>query len=223
MRLSPDEIIFWQFGFIKLNATIVITWILMMVMAVGAKIITRKISSDMRVSRWQNLLEVIVTSIKKQIEDIGLSQAESYMEFLGTLFLFLLTANFCTILPFYEPPTSSLSTTAALAICVFVAVPFFGILKQGLGGYLKSYLKPTFIMLPFHVISEFTRTVALAVRLFGNMMSGVMILAILLTITPFFFPIFMNLLGLLIGTVQAYIFSVLATVFIAAATRVGGD
>ena len=223
MRLSPDEIIFWQFGFIKLNATIVITWILMMVMAVGAKIITRKISSDMRVSRWQNLLEVIVTSIKKQIEDIGLSQAESYMEFLGTLFLFLLTANLCTILPFYEPPTSSLSTTAALAICVFVAVPFFGILKQGLGGYLKSYLKPTFIMLPFHVISEFTRTVALAVRLFGNMMSGVMILAILLTITPFFFPIFMNLLGLLIGTVQAYIFSVLATVFIAAATRVGGD
>ena len=223
MRLSPDEIIFWQYGFIKLNFTIVITWILMIVMAVGAKIVTRNISSDMCVSRWQNLLEVVVISIKKQIQDIGLSQTERYISFLGTLFLFLLTANLCTILPFYEPPTSSLSTTAALAICVFAAVPFFGILKQGLGGYLKSYLKPTFIMLPFHIISQLTRTVALAVRLFGNMMSGVTILSILLTITPFFFPIFMSLLGLLIGTVQAYIFSILATVFIAAATRVGGE
>ncbi len=223
MRLSPDEIIFWQYGFIKLNATISITWVLMIVMGVGSKFITRRISCDMHVSRWQNLLEVVVISIKKQIEDVGLSQSERYMGFLGTLFLFLFTANICTILPFYEPPTSSLSTTAALAICVFVSVPFFGILKQGLCGYLQSYLRPTFIMLPFHVISEFTRTVALAVRLFGNMMSGVMIVAILLTITPFFFPIFMSLLGLLIGTVQAYIFSVLATVFIAAATRGGGE
>lgn len=223
MRLSPDEIIFWQYGFIKLNFTIIITWVLMIVMVVGAKIITRNISSDMCVSRWQNLLEVIVISIKKQIEDIGLYQTKRYMSFLGTLFLFLFMANLCTIFPFYEPPTSSLSTTAAFAICVFVAVPFFGILEQGLIGYLKSYLKPTFIMLPFHIISQLTRTVALAVRLFGNMMSGVMILSILLTITPFFFPIFMNLLGLLIGTVQAYIFSVLATVFIAAATRVGEE
>lgn len=223
MRLSPDEIIFWQYGFVKLNATIVITWALMIFMTVGAKIITCKLSSDMHVSRWQNLLEIVVISIKKQIGDIGLQQTESYISFLGTLFLFLFTANLCTIFPFYEPPTSSLSTTAALAACVFAAVPFFGILKQGLGGYLRSYLRPTFIMLPFHIISEFTRTVALAVRLFGNMMSGVMILAILLTITPFFFPIFMSLLGLLIGTVQSYIFSVLATVFIAAAVRVGGE
>jgi F-type H+-transporting ATPase subunit a len=223
MHLSPDEIIFWQYGFVKLNATIVVTWLLMVVMAIGAKIITCKLSSDMYVSRWQNLLEIVVISIKKQIGDIGLYQSENYMGFLGTLFLFLLTANFCTILPFYEPPTSSLSTTAALAVCVFVAVPFFGILKQGLGRYLKSYLKPTFIMLPFHIINQLARTVALAVRLFGNMMSGVMILSILLSITPFFFPIFMSLLGLLIGTVQAYIFSVLATVFIAAATRVGDE
>lgn len=220
MRLSPDEIIFWQYGFIKLNATIVITWLLIIIMVTGAKIITRNLSSGIHVSRWQNLLEIIIISIKKQIEDIGLYQSENYMGFLGTLFLFLLTANLCTIFPFYEPPTSSLSTTAALAICVFVAVPLFGIMKQGLGGYLKSYLRPTFIMLPFHIISQLTRTVALAVRLFGNMMSGVMILAILLTITPFFFPIFMSILGLLIGTVQSYIFSVLATVFIAAATRI---
>jgi len=100
-----------------------------------------------------------------------------------------------------------------------VAVPFFGIEEQGLGGYLTSYLKPTFIMLPFNIISEISRTLALAVRLFGNMMSGAMIIGILLTITPFIFPIVMTLLGLLTGMVQAYIFSILAAVYIAAATR----
>ena len=219
MRLSPDEIVFWQFGFIKLNATIVTTWVIMIILAVGAKLVTRNLTKQGNISRWRNLLEVIVINVKKQVQDIGLRKPEKYMGFLGTLFLFLFFSNLCTIFPFYEPPTSSLSTTSALAICVFAAVPFFGIAEHGLAGYLRSYLKPTFVMLPFHVISEFTRTLALAVRLFGNMMSGTMILAILVTITPLLFPIFMNMLGLLIGTVQAYIFSVLATVFIAAATR----
>jgi F-type H+-transporting ATPase subunit a len=130
------------------------------------------------------------------------------------------TAGLCTVIPGFQPPTASLSTTAALALSVFVAVPFFGIEEQGLGEYLKSYTKPTFIMLPFNIISELSRTLALAVRLFGNMMSGTMILAILLTITPFIFPIAMSALGLLTGMVQAYIFSILATVYIAAATRV---
>jgi F-type H+-transporting ATPase subunit a len=101
---------------------------------------------------------------------------------------------------------------------VFVAVPFFGVEEQGLGGYLKSYAEPTIIMLPFNIISELSRTLALAVRLFGNMMSGTMILAILLTITPFIFPIAMSALGLLTGMVQAYIFSILAAVYIGAAT-----
>jgi F-type H+-transporting ATPase subunit a len=128
-------------------------------------------------------------------------------------------AALATIIPGYESPTGSLSTTAALAICVFVAVPFFGIAEQGLRGYLDSYLKPTVIMLPFNIISELSRTLALAVRLFGNMMSGTMILAILLTIAPLIFPIVMSALGLLTGMIQAYIFSILATVYIAAATR----
>jgi len=100
-----------------------------------------------------------------------------------------------------------------------VAVPLFGISEQGVGNYLKSYVKPTFIMLPFNIISEISRTLALAVRLFGNMMSGAMIIGILLTITPFIFPIVMTALGLLTGMVQAYIFFILATVYIAAATR----
>jgi len=219
MRLSPDEMIFWQRGPITLNATIVFTWGLMLVLAIGSKLITRKLSTGMRRSRWQNLLEIVVTGIAQQIGDVGLSHPERYIGFLGTLFLFIAMAAVCTVIPGYEPPTGSLSTTAALALSVLVAVPLFGIEEQGLGGYLKSYVKPTFVMLPFNIISEISRTLALAVRLFGNMMSGAMIIGILLSITPFIFPIVMTLLGLLTGMVQAYIFSILAAVYIAAATR----
>ena len=220
MRLSPDDIVFWQYGFLKLNATIAFTWGLMLVLAVGSRLITRKLSTGLQRSRWQNLLEIVVTAINKQIGEVGLRRPAKYLGFLGTLFLFVAAASLFTIVPGYEPPTGSLSTTAALAICVFVAVPLFGIEDRGLGGYLRVYLKPTFIMLPFNIISELSRTLALAVRLFGNMMSGTMILAILLTITPFVFPIVMSALGLLTGMVQAYIFSILATVYIAAATQV---
>jgi F-type H+-transporting ATPase subunit a len=191
----------------------------MLVLAVGSKLVTRKLSTDQNRSRWQNLLEIVVTGIEKQIEEVGLPHPEKYLGFLGTLFLFLATSSLCTILPGYDPPTGSLSTTVALALCVFVAVPLFGIADQGVRGYLKSYVEPTVIMLPFNIISELSRTLALAVRLFGNMMSGAMIIAILLTITPFIFPIVMTLLGLLTGMVQAYIFSILAAVYIAAATR----
>lgn len=219
MRLSPDEVIFWQLGFIKLNATILFTWGLMLVLAVGSKLVTRKLSTGLQRSRWQNLLEVVVIAIETQIEEVGLRQPARYLGFLGTLFLFVAAAALGTVIPGYEPPTGSLSTTVALALCVFVAVPWFGIEEQGIGGYLRSYVEPTFIMLPFNIISEVSRTLALAVRLFGNMMSGAMIIGILLTITPFVFPVIMTALGLLTGMVQAYIFFILATVYIAAATR----
>lgn len=219
MHLSPDQTIFWQHGFVKLNATIVFTWALMLLLTLGSRLITRRLSTGLARSRWQNLLEIVVTSITKQIEDVGLSQPEKYLGFLGTLFLFVATASLCTVIPGYDPPTGSLSTTVALALCVFVAVPLFGIEDQGLLGYLKSYTEPTVIMLPFNIISEVSRTLALAVRLFGNMMSGAMIIGILLTITPFVFPIVMTMLGLLTGVVQAYIFSILAAVYIASATR----
>lgn len=197
--MSPDELVFWKYGFLVLNSTIVTTWGLMIVMTVGAKLITRNLLTEGPISRWQGGLEIVVTAIQKQIKEVGLQDPSKYLPFLGTLFLFIAVSSLCTILPYYDPPTGSLSTTAALAICVFIAVPFFGVEKQGLGGYLASYLKPTFIMLPFNIISEVSRTLALAVRLFGNMMSGTMIVGILLTITPLFFPIFMSLLGLLTG------------------------
>ena len=191
----------------------------MFVLAVGSRLITRKLSTGLKRSRWQNLLEIIVTGINQQIEEVGLKHPEKYLGFLGTLFLFVAMASLFTIIPGYEPPTGSISTTSALAICVFVAVPFFGIYESGLGSYLRTYTQPTIVMLPFNIISEVSRTLALAVRLFGNMMSGTLILAILLTITPYIFPIALSALGLLTGMVQAYIFSILATVYIAAATR----
>ncbi|MCA9320389.1 MAG: F0F1 ATP synthase subunit A [Planctomycetes bacterium] len=219
MHLSPDETVFWQQGFFKLNATIVFTWAILLLLAIGSKLITRRLSKGLGRSRWQNLLEVVVTSIVHQIKEVGLRHPKKYLSFLGTLFLFVGASSLCIIIPWYEPPTASLSTTVALALCVFIAVPFFGIEEQGVRGYLKSYVEPTFIMLPFNLISEVSRTLALAVRLFGNMMSGAMIVGILLTITPFIFPIVMTTLGLLTGVVQAYIFTILAAVYIASATR----
>ena len=201
MRLSPDELIFWQAGVFKLNGTIVFTWVLMALLSLGAWLVTRRLSCGHQHSRWQNLLEIVVLGITQQIGEVGLREPRKYLGFLGTLFLFVAAAALATIVPGYEPPTASLSTTLALALCVFIAVPFYGISGQGLRGYLKSYLEPTVMMLPFNIISELSRTLALAVRLFGNMMSGAMIIAILLTITPFLFPIVMTALGLLTGMV----------------------
>ncbi len=221
MELSPDQTIFWQHSFITINLTLVTTWALMLVLVVSAALLTRNLKTDIHISRWQCFLEMIVTGINNQIKEVGLNKPEDYIGFIGTLFLFIGIANLCIIFPGYRPPTASLSTTTALSLCVFIAVPFFGISKSGLKGYLKSYLQPTFIMLPFNLIGEVSRTLALAVRLFGNIMSGGMIVAILLSISPFIFPIIMNALGLLTGSVQAYIFSILATVYITAAVQDG--
>jgi F-type H+-transporting ATPase subunit a len=171
------------------------------------------------VPRWQNLLEVVIGYMRSQIREITQQETDIYLPFLGTLFLFISLSNLLAIVPWYQPPTGSLSTTAALAICVFFAVPLFGIARSGFGGYFKRYLQPSFMMLPFHVMGELSRTLALAVRLFGNIMSGTIIIAILVSIVPLFVPIVMQTLGLLIGQIQAYIFAVLTAVYIASATR----
>ncbi|AVZ29514.1 F0F1 ATP synthase subunit A [Nodularia spumigena] len=220
MEISPDNIIFWQWGFIKLNATIVFTWLIMFILVVGSWLITRNLKVKPQISRWQNILEIIVDAINQQIREVSQQEPSQYLPFIGTLFLFIVVANMLTIVPGYQPPTGSLSTTAGLALCVFVAVPLFGILNRGLLGYLRNYIQPTPLMLPFNIISEFSRTLALAVRLFGNIMSGTMLVAILLSLVPLFFPILIRLLGLLIGIIQAYIFAILAMVYIASATRV---
>jgi F-type H+-transporting ATPase subunit a len=219
MRLSPDQLVFWHRSIFNLNATIVFTWVLMLVLVAGSALATRRLATGSRRSRWQNMLEIVVTAIEGQIGEIGLTNPRRYVPFVGTLFLFIGASSLSSIIPGFEPPTGSLSTTVALALCVFVAVPIFGIAARGVGGYLASYVRPTVIMLPFNIISEVSRTLALAVRLFGNMMSGAMIVGILVSITPLVFPVVMTALGLLIGMVQAYIFAILATVYIAAATR----
>jgi F-type H+-transporting ATPase subunit a len=218
-EISPDQVVFWQWGWISINATIAFTWGVMAFMVIGSWLITRRLSSGPEMSRWQNLLEVLVQGMRNQIRDISQEDPDSYLYFIGTVFLFILISNFLSVVPGYVAPTASLSTTAALAICVFVAVPIYGIMSRGVLGYLKEYVKPTPLMLPFNVIGELSRTLALAVRLFGNIMSGMKIVAILLAITPLIFPIVMHLLGLLTGTIQAYIFAVLAMVYIASATR----
>ncbi len=219
MEISPDSIIYWQWGPITLNATIVFTWIVMAFMVIGSWIITRNLATGTELSRGQTLLEVIVSTVQDQIREVSQQDPGRYLLFIGSLFLFIAISNTLIIVPGYHPPTGSLSTTAALAICVFFAVPIFGITQQGVRGYLSQYLKPSPFMLPFNIIGELSRTMALAVRLFGNVMSGSMLVAILLAIVPLVFPIVMQLLGLLTGLIQAYIFAILAMVYIASATR----
>ena len=137
MRLSPDQLIFWHFHAYKLNATIAFTWAIMLVLTVGSILVTRRLSTDLNRSRWQNLLEIVVTSIQSQLQDVGLRDPRKYLGFVGTLFLFVAVASLCTVIPGFDTPTGSLSTTAALALCVFVAVPLFGIESQGVWGILE--------------------------------------------------------------------------------------
>jgi len=217
MTFNPDEIIYWQWGLLKINATLVFTWIIMAVILCLTWLATRRLSSDVHPGRWQSFMEIVVSLIRNQIRDVSHEDPEPYQAFVGSIFLFIALANLLTIIPGYRPPTGSLSTTAALSICVFLAVPLYGIQRQGLFNYLKQYAQPSLFMLPFNIIGEISRTIALAVRLFGNMMSGTVVVAVLISITPFLFPIVMQLLGLLTGMIQAYIFTILAMVYITSA------
>mgnify|MGYP006289660211 CR=1 FL=1 len=219
MQPTPDSLIFWEKGFITINGTIVFTWAVMAVLVLVSVLATRNLSGGKKISRWQNLLEIIVGGVRSQMREMLGRGGMRYLAFIGTLFLFISVANLMSMLPFYDPPTGSFSLTAALAIVVFVAVPVFGITERGVGGYLKHYLQPSPLMLPFNIISEISRTLSLAVRLFGNIMSGTMIVGVLLSIAPILVPLIMEVLGLLIGQIQAYIFAALATVYIGSALR----
>jgi F-type H+-transporting ATPase subunit a len=221
MEISPDGIIYWQSGWFKLNATIVYTWVVMALLVLFSVYVSRKLTSDpKKITRAQNILEIVVINVRNQIRDVSQQNPDRFMAFIGTLFIFIAVSNLMGVIPGFRPPTGSLSTTTALAISVFIAVPFFGIATRGFGGYLKQYLQPSAIMLPFNIIGDFSRTLALAVRLFGNVMSGTMLVAILLAIIPFVFPIIMQAFGMLTGFIQAYIFAVLAMVYIASATTI---
>jgi F-type H+-transporting ATPase subunit a len=217
MLVNTDQIILWQHGFIKINATLAFTWAVMALLVAGCFLITRRLSVAPPISKAQNLLEVIVVGVNQHIQQLSQQPPERYLPFIGTLFLFIFLSNVLAVVPGFMPPTGSLSTTTALALTVFITVPVYAIYYVGLWRYLKQYCHPSVFMLPFNIIGEFSRTLALAVRLYGNIMSGTVIAGILLSITPLFFPVVMQVLGLLTGTIQAYIFSILAMVYIASA------
>jgi F-type H+-transporting ATPase subunit a len=220
MTITPDAVVYLRWGPLALNATLVFTWAVMAGLAIVAHLATRSLSDGPRLSRWQNLLEAVVGGIRSQIAEISREPGDRYVPFVGTLFLFILTGNLLAVVPGFRAPTASLSTTAALAVCVFLAVPVFGIAAEGVPGYLRHYVQPTVLLLPINVVGDLSRTLALAVRLFGNIMSGTLISAILLSVVPLLFPVFTDVLGLLTGTIQAYIFAVLAMVYISSASRV---
>lgn len=215
MEISPDNIIIWQSGFFVLNATILYTWLVMAILVLGSWWVTRHLSVEPQMSPWQNALEIIVNTTNSQIRNAIQQDPTKFLPLVGTLFLFIALANILMIFPVYESPAGSLSTTAALSLCVFVAIPWFGIRNSGLRGYLKHFLQPLPFMLPFHIIREVSQTISLAVRLFGNVMSTSLLVAILLSIIPLFFPAIMRIFGVLVGVIQAYVFAVLTLVYIA--------
>jgi F-type H+-transporting ATPase subunit a len=219
MNISPDSIAIWKWGPITVNETLRFTWLVMWLLVLVACLATRKLSIEPPLSRWQNFLEIVVSYMRDQVREITSQAPDRYLPFLGTLFLFIAVSNVLSIIPGYIPPTGSLYTTSALAICVFFAVPIYGITQQGLISYLKRYVQPSVFVLPFNIIGELSRTLALAIRLFGNIMSGTLVVGVLVSIAPLFFPIIMQGFGLLVGVIQAYIFFVLATVYIGSAAR----
>ncbi len=219
MIIDPSDIVYFQWRFVTISATLVFTWVTMFVLVAGSYLITRNIKPGPEISRGQNILEALIITMKKQIYEVSRQDPGPYLPFIGTLFIFILAANILSVVPGFHAPTGSLNTTIALALCVFLAVPTFGIASQGIVGYLKEYIKPTVIMLPFNIISEITRTLSLAIRLYGNVMSASVIAVILLGVIPLFFPVVMQVLGLLTGVIQAYIFAILAIVYIGSATK----
>ncbi|HKL19449.1 MAG TPA: F0F1 ATP synthase subunit A [Halalkalibaculum sp.] len=220
MEFNIDDIIYWQEGFLKVNATLLNSWVVMLFLIFLSWLITRKLTSGLNIRRGQAFIESFVVFVLDQIREETHEDADKYLPFIGTLFLFIVVSNVIGVIPGFDSPTASLSTATALAICVFIAVPVFGISNRGFAGYMKHYVQPTPFMLPFNIIGELSRTLALAIRLFGNIMSGSLIIAIVLSLSPLFFPVVMQAFGLLIGVIQAYVFAILALVYIASATRI---
>lgn len=209
-----DQIIIFNFLGIPINATIFYSWIVMIIIVLFSYICTRKLKSDINVSSFQTALEIIVLAVHEQVKDISNDNPRKYLPIIGTFFLFIGVSNFLTIIPWFKAPTASLSTTAAFALCVFLAMPYYGIKNAGLKTYLKKYIDPFPLMLPMNILSDFTNTFALAFRLYGNVLSGAIVGSVLTMMCPLFIPIPMQLLGLFTGMIQAYIFALLAIIYI---------
>jgi len=204
-------------GPVPITTPVVATWGIMLLLAGGAWLLTRKLT--LRPSAAQACLELVVETLEDQIRDTMRTEPEPYLPLIGTLFLYVFVSNWSSLVPGVEPPTAKLETDAALALIVFVSVIGFGIHVRGLRGYLRSFAYPTLVMVPLNLLENITRTFALMVRLFGNVMSGVFVIGIVLSLVGLLVPVPLMALELLTGAVQAYIFSVLAMVFIGGAVE----
>jgi F-type H+-transporting ATPase subunit a len=202
-------------GPVPITEPVAITWGLMAALTLGAALSTRNLR--LVPGRGQAALELLVTAIQGQIRETLRTDPAPFLPFLGSLFIFIASANMLSLVPGLEPPTAQIETDAALAIIVFLAVHYFGVRAHGLAGYLAEFAKPTWIMLPLNLLSEFTRAFSLMVRLFGNIMSGVFIIGVVMSLVGLLVPIPFMALELLTGLIQAYIFTVLAMVFIGGA------
>ena len=209
-----DAIVF-RLGPIPVAGQVVTTWCIMAALALLCWLALRRRRTE--AGTLQTVLEIFVETAEKQIAAVVQRGAAALLPLLATLFLFLLAANLSAAVPGVSPPTAHLETPAALAAIVFLASHYYGVRAQGVGAYLRHYIRPNALMLPLNLMAEITRTFALAVRLFGNIMSHEIVLAILLLLAGLFLPVPFLLLGVLIGTIQAYIFTILATIFLGAA------
>jgi F-type H+-transporting ATPase subunit a len=220
MMQSPLAIkTLFTIGPVPVTEPVVVTWGLMGALALAGWLLSR--SLQLKPSRSQAALELVVGTIEAQIRDTMRVAPGPYLPLIGTLFLFILTANWSSLVPGVKPPTAHIETDAALALIVFFAVIYFGIRARGPAGYLRSFAEPNIFMIPLNLIETFTRSFSLLVRLFGNVMSGVFIVGIILSLAGLFVPIPLMALDLLTGAVQAYIFAVLAMVFIGSAVSEG--
>lgn len=206
--------ILFHLGPVPVSEPVVTTWGLVAALALISLATTRDLQRH--ATRGQTVLEILVTTIEDQITEIMQTAGRPFVPLLGTLFIFLAFANILGVVPGVRPPTASLETAAALALIVFLAVHVYGVRRRGLRAYLASFAKPTVIMLPLNVLSEITRTFSLMVRLFGNVLSGEFVIATVVALAGLFVPIPLMALEILIGLIQAYIFTVLAAVFIGA-------
>lgn len=216
--LNP-HVLFVLLG-LPVTKTVVSTWVVMGFLVVLSFFLTRRL--QLIPTRLQNVLELFVEAILNLIEDMSPGNGRKFLPLVGTLALFIGTSDVAGLVPGLKSPTSDFNTTLALALIVFFAVPFYGIRTRGLKNYLKSYLSPSPILAPFHIISEITRTVSLALRLFGNIMGEEIIIAILFLLSPLFLPLPMMLFSIFTGIIQAYIFTVLTVVYLSAAVESSG-
>jgi F-type H+-transporting ATPase subunit a len=207
--------VLFHVGPLAVTRPVVTTWAIMAVLTLASWLATRRLA--LLPDRRQAAVEIVVTGIVDQIRDIIRKDPLPFLPLLGTLFLFLVAANLSGVFPGVEAPTGKLETPAALALIVFISVHFYGVRAQGLAGYLASFARPKLIMLPLNLIGEVTRTFSLTVRLFGNVMSGEFIIGLVVALAGLVVPIPLMALEILIGLVQAYIFTILACVFIGAA------